>query len=223
MNTDNTLSFSIRESIFEAAQTLHQAGIPDSRREAGSLLQYVIDRDRTFIISHAEALITEEQSKSFHRCVQRRAAGEPLQYITGQQAFFGLDFEVNRDVLIPRPETEILVEIAATFLEGVKSAPFVCDVGTGSGCIAVALLDSNRRATAMAIDVSEAAIRVARRNALRHSVANRVTFVVADCFRAMRAGERFDLVISNPPYVAGLALEGLQREVRDHEPRVALT
>lgn len=223
MNSDSKSNVSIRESIFEAAQTLHQAGISDSRREAGSLLQYVIDRDRTFIISHAEDLITEEQWQSFRNCVQRRATGEPLQYITCRQAFYGLDFEVNRDVLIPRPETELLVETAASLLEGVTSPPFVCDVGTGSGCIAVALLDSNQRASAIALDVSEAAIQVARRNALRHSVKDRVAFVVADCFRAMRAGERFDLVISNPPYVAGVALDGLQREVRDHEPRVALT
>ncbi len=224
MDSEIKLSVSIAESILEAAETLRQAGISDPRREAGSLLQYIINRDRTFIISHAEDLVTAEQQQNFRRCVARRAGGEPLQYITGRQAFFGLDFEVTKDVLIPRPETELLVETALSLLDASGAAPFVCDVGTGSGCIAVALLHQHQRAFALGIDLSEAAIRVAQRNARRHSVTERIAFFVSDCFAAMRHGEaRFDLVVSNPPYVAGLALDGLQREVRDHEPRVALT
>jgi release factor glutamine methyltransferase len=220
----NRMSISIAAAILEATETLREGGVPEARREAGSLLQYVIDRDRTYIISHAEDLITAEQQQSFRLCVERRAKGEPLQYITGRQAFYGLDFEVTKDVLIPRPETELLVEAALRLIDVEPAEPFVCDVGTGSGCIAVALLHENKRASAVGIDFSVAAIRVARRNARRHSVNGRISFVVADCLSAIKAGNpRFDLVVSNPPYIAGSALEGLQREVRDHEPRVALT
>jgi release factor glutamine methyltransferase len=218
------MSVSIAQAIREAAQTLRQGGVPDAHREAGSLLQHVIDRDRTFLITHAEDLITPLEQQSFRECVGRRAEGEPLQYITGRQAFFGLDFEVTKDVLIPRPETELLVEAALPLIGNGPPAPSICDVGTGSGCIAVALLHENQRATAVGIDLSIDAIQVARRNSVRHSVAARISFLAADCLSALGTGKPiFDLVVSNPPYVAASALDGLQREVREHEPRLALT
>ena len=133
------MNVSIAAAIREAAQALRQGGVPDSRREAGSLLQHVMDRDRTFIITHAEDLITPEEQQCFREYIARRAEGEPLQYITGRQDFFGLDFEVTKDVLIPRPETELLVETALALVDEGPPAPFICDVGTGSGCIAVTL------------------------------------------------------------------------------------
>jgi len=218
------MSVSIAEAIREAAQILRQADVSDARREAASLLQHVIHRDRTFIITHAEELITQDELVAFRKFVTRRAKGEPFQYLTGRQAFFGLDFEVTRDVLIPRPETELLVELALPLIAKGAVAPYVCDVGTGSGCIAVALLHENQRATAVGIDISIEAILVARRNAASHSVAARTSFMVADCLSALVTGKQlFDLVVSNPPYVAASALNDLQREVRDHEPRLALT
>ncbi|CAN5862169.1 peptide chain release factor N(5)-glutamine methyltransferase [soil metagenome] len=218
------MSVSIAEAIREAAQTLRQGGVPDSRREAGSLLQHVIRCDRTFVITHAEDLITLEEQQCFRDCVARRIEGEPLQYITGRQAFFGLNFEITNSVLIPRPESELLVESALQLVDRGPAAPFVCDVGTGSGCIAVALLHEIQTATAVGIDLSIEAIQVARRNALRHSVAARVSFLVSDCLSALGVGKPvFDLMVSNPPYVASSALAGLQREVRDHEPRLALS
>ena len=217
------MSLSAGELMLDAAEALREAGVPEARREAGSLLQYVIQRDRTFLLSHPEYVLTAEQEETFRRYVARRANGEPSQYITGTQAFFGLDFEVTKDVLIPRPETELLVERALKLLATSIGNPFICDVGTGSGCIAIALLHENQSASAIAIDVSEAAIRVAKRNALRHHVINRLTFLASDGFSALRTNQnRFDLIVSNPPYVAGSAWNGLQREVRDHEPRVAL-
>jgi release factor glutamine methyltransferase len=218
------MSISIAEVIREAAQTLQQDGVSDARREAGSLLAHVINRDRTFIVTHAEDLITTEEHRRFRECVARRADGEPLQYITGHQAFFGLDFEVTKDVLIPRPETELLVETAVALAKMGNAAPTICDVGTGSGCIAVAILHELPLGTAVGIDLSIEAIQVARRNAARHSVDKRISFLVADCLSGVGRGRPiFDLVVSNPPYVAVSALEGLQREVRDHEPRLALT
>ena len=217
------MSVSIAEAIREGAQTLRQGGVTDARREASSLLQHVINRDRTFIITHAEDLITLEEHQNFRGCVARRAEGEPLQYITGCQVFFGLVFEVTKDVLIPRPETELLVETVLPMLEKGTATPSICDVGTGSGCVAVALLHENQQATAVGIDLSIEAIQVARRNALRHSVAARISFLVADCLSALEGGKPiFDLVVSNPPYVAASALDALQREVRDYEPRLAL-
>ncbi len=222
MGSENKSSASIAEMILEGAQILRRAGISEARREAGSLLQYVIGRDQTFIITHAEVSISDEECEVYRRFAERRAAGEPLQYITARQEFFGLEFEVTTDVLIPRPETELLVEAALNLMERIP-APFICDVGTGSGCIPISLLHQNRNASAIGIDLSEAAIRVAQRNASRHGVTDRLSLVVADCFSAFSdSGKRFDLIVSNPPYVADSAMNGLQREVRDHEPHLAL-
>jgi release factor glutamine methyltransferase len=146
-----------------------------------------------------------------------------LQYITGHQEFFGLDFEVNPAVLIPRPETELLVE-AALPLVGNAGTPLICDVGTGSGCIIISLLHARPDARGIAVDFSAEALRVARRNAERNAVVERVSFVAGDGFAAFsRDRQRFDLIVSNPPYIADAALAGLQREVRDHEPFLALT
>lgn len=214
---------SIAEAILQGAHDLRKAGVPEARREAGSLLAHVLGRDRTFILSHADDPISEEQLEMFCRSLEWRGTGKPLQYITGHQEFFGLDFEVTNDVLIPRPETELLVETALKLVSTAEAAPLVCDVGTGSGCVAVTLLHELPHARGVAIDVSTAAIEVAKRNALRHSVSERLEFVVSDCFAELnRKNPVFDLIVSNPPYVAVRELEGLQREVRDYEPHLAL-
>jgi release factor glutamine methyltransferase len=159
-----------------------------------------------------------------------------MQYITGHQEFFGLDFEVTSDVLIPRPETELLVEKALQLVSSSAVAPFICDIGTGSGCIAITLLHellpNHPDARAVAIDISEAALEVAKRNAARHLVTEHVSFVVSDGFAALdrkdhgnrdeTPRELFGLMVSNPPYVADAAISSLQKEVRDFEPRLAL-
>lgn len=207
----------------QGAHKLRKAGVPEARREAGSLLAHVIERDSSFIISHAEDPITSEELDRFGEFLDWRAKGKPLQYITGHQEFFGLDFEVTADVLIPRPETELLVEAALKLVSNPEAEIFICDVGTGSGCVAVTLLHELPHARGMAIDVSGAAIEVAKRNASRHSVSERLEFLVSDCFAGInRKVPVFDLIVSNPPYIAARELEGLQREVRDYEPRVAL-
>jgi release factor glutamine methyltransferase len=215
------IKVSIADALKRASQELDHAGVAEARREAGSLLEYVIAKDRTFLISHAEDLLSEEELKRFENAIERRAAGEPAQYITGTQDFFGRAFRVSADVLIPRPETELLVEAA---LEVMKPDSVICDVGTGSGCIAITLLCERRDARAVAIDISEAALNVARQNAREHSVQERIDFVLSDCFSALIEDvSEFGLIVSNPPYVAAKALPGLQREVRDHEPLVALS
>ena len=216
----------IADALREAATRLRVAGLAEPRREAGSLLSHVLGRDTAFLITHADEALAGEELSAFRAAVARRAAGEPFQYIAGRQEFYGLEFEVTPDVLIPRPETELLVGAALELLKGAE-APSVCDVGTGSGCIAVALLHELGDARGLGIDVSPSALEVAARNAERHGVGGRLRLLVSDCFDALGAGEdegvRFDLIASNPPYVAEAALEGLQREVREHEPRVALT
>jgi release factor glutamine methyltransferase len=212
---------SISDLLREASQILKDAGVPEARREAGSLLSHVIDRDRTFLIGHAEDLVGDDDLARFQKAIARRASGEPLQYITGVQDFYGREFRVTPDVLIPRPETELLVEAALEIIAG-ESAPLICDVGTGSGCIAVTLLCERTDARAIAVDVSDAALAVAANNAHRLGVSDRITFKISDCFDAVGASA-FDLVVSNPPYVSADALAGLQREVRDHEPLVALS
>jgi release factor glutamine methyltransferase len=214
------MSKSISDSLKEAAETLRDAGVPEARREAGSLLSFVISKDRTFLISHAEDLVAPENLKCFRDAVTRRAAGEPLQYITGVQDFFGREFRVTPDVLIPRPETELLVEAALGVIAN-EATPMICDVGTGSGCIAITLLCERRDARAFALDISPAALEVAAENARRHGVEDRIVFKVSDCFETVDS--EFELIVSNPPYVADNALPGLQREVRDHEPLVALS
>ena len=215
-------NYSIVEALKEASRILNVAGVPEARREAGSLLSFVLAKDRTFLISHAEDPVDDDALDQLRGFVERRAAGEPLQYITGVQDFYGREFRVTPDVLIPRPETELLVEAA---LEVVKTNEvFICDVGTGSGCIAGTLLNEMPGARAVAVDKSPAALEIAKINAAKQAVADRVEFAVSDCFDALdRSKYQFDLIVSNPPYVAESALAGLQREVRDHEPIVALS
>jgi release factor glutamine methyltransferase len=215
---------SIAQEIVEAARVLRKAGVSEARREAGSLLAHTISRDRTFLITHADEPLSNDDASRFRWFVARRASGEPLQYITGHQEFYGLDFEVTPAVLIPRPETELLVETALRLLKDAKQPPLVCDVGTGSGCIAISLLHEQAQASCIALDISTPALAVAARNAARHNVGNRLTLVASDCFNALdRERARFSLIVSNPPYVTAEAHEGLQREVREHEPQTALT
>lgn len=212
------MATTIADTLREATSLLREAGVPEARREASSLLSYVIGRDRTFLISHAGDPVDEQHQVRFREAVVRRAGGEPLQYITGVQDFFGRVFRVTTDTLIPRPETELLVEAA---LEVIAEGASICDVGTGSGCIAVTLLCERTDARAVAVDISEAALAVAAENAQRLGVSDRIVFEVSDCFANVNS--TFDLIVSNPPYVSANALPGLQREVRDHEPLVALS
>ena len=214
---------SIAEALTMAAQVLNGAGVPEARREAGSLLSFILGKDRTFLISHAEDQLSDDAFLRFREGVERRAGGEPLQYITGVQDFFGREFRVTSDVLIPRPETELLVEAAIEVI-GDASEPFICDVGTGSGCIAVTLLCELQAARAIAVDKSSLALEMAKLNTRKHGVSDRTEFAISDCFSALDPGQyQFDLVVSNPPYVSAEMMEGLQREVRDHEPLVALS
>lgn len=159
-------------------------------------------------------------AEAFDSLVARRVAREPLPYIVGHREFWGLDFEVSPAVLIPRPDTELLVELALELFPARAECLFVADAGTGCGCLAVAIASERPNARVTATDISEAALAVARRNATRHGVADRITFVPGDLLSPVT--ERCDLIVANPPYVAERSRPGLQPEVRDYEPDVAL-
>jgi len=211
---------SIGNAITTGAEALKAAGIEAGRMDASSLMAHALNCDRAFLIAHSNEPLSNELQHSFEESITRRAAGEPLQYITGRQEFFSLEFAVTPDVLIPRPETELIVEIAIAALQ-YNPAPRLTDICTGSGCIAVSILDAVPTATAIAVDLSAAALRIARQNAERHHVDGRLQLRRSDLFSDLPAGEPYDLIVSNPPYVSDEEMKSLPREVR-FEPSQAL-
>ena len=217
-------SATIAETLKLASQQLRAASVQNDVLDAQTLLAEALGKDRTYLIVNFNEHLSEELQAKFQRLIARRSAGEPVQYITGHQQFFGLEFEVTPDVLIPRPETELIVEETIRLVEEHKIlAPIIIDVGTGSGCIAVTLARELEDAQISACDISEAALTVARRNAAKHDLADRIQFINSDLLSAFPETELADFILSNPPYVAASELPTLQREVRDWEPHMALT
>ena len=209
----------ISTALSSATEILAESGVAESRREAASLLAFVLEKDSAFLIAHADDDLAANQKLLFESCVRRRARHEPFQYIVGHQEFYGLDFEVSPDVLIPRPETEILVECAVGILSDINDPRF-CEIGVGSGCISVSILQAVESAAAVGVDISEAALNVARRNADQYNVDGRLDLMHGDIFSGVTG--TYDLIVSNPPYVPRDHLDSLQAEVRDFEPSVAL-
>jgi release factor glutamine methyltransferase len=208
-------------------QRLEVAGVPSHALSTELLLMHVLQRDRAWLYAHAGDAFDPAAKDEYFRLLERRAAGVPTQYLTGHQEFWGLEFEVTPAVLIPRPETEHVVEVALDRLADRKNHPLrIADVGTGSGCIAVALAHELPHSEIFATDTSAPALEVARRNAARHAVSDRIHFIEGDLLGPIRsplsAPEFLDLVVSNPPYVGRQEQAGLSREVRDHEPHAAL-
>jgi release factor glutamine methyltransferase len=229
----------VRTALKEAMARLRTANVPSHTLAAELLLMHALDRDRTWLYTNPEFPLDRGAVEAYFALVGRRAAGEPTQYLTGKQEFWGLEFEVTPAVLIPRPETEHVVEVALERLgaRGLKidmatGAPSprlrIADVGTGSGCLAVALARELPHAETIATDISAAALDVARRNAVRHAVADRVHFLETNLLEALLVSplgphpSPLDVIVSNPPYVARNEAAALPREVRDHEPHAAL-
>jgi release factor glutamine methyltransferase len=223
---------SVREVLRQGIARLRQAEVPSFTLAAELLLLYVTGRDRTWIYSHPEDMLSSREVAAFFALVDRRCQGEPTQHLTGKQEFWGLEFQVTPDVLIPRPETEHVVEVALDRLavrelragrspklsgEGVT----IVDIGTGSGCIALALAKELPSAIIYASDISSAALEVARRNAQRLGFAARIRFLESHLFDAFLP-LKFDLIVSNLPYIGRREADSLPREVRDHEPELAL-
>lgn len=216
--------------IAEGTTALTAAGVGTPRLDAEVLLAAACELDRTALYTRAREPVSPRCAETFHGFLARRARREALQYIVGRQEFWSLEFTVTPDVLIPRPETEQLVELALDILRPILPVrgvgarrpvpPRLCDVGTGSGCIAVALATELAGADVWALDVSTSALAVAEANARRHGVAERMRFLRSDLFTSV-SGQRFDVVVSNPPYLTANDLADLQPEVA-FEPRAAL-
>jgi release factor glutamine methyltransferase len=200
---------------------LRGRGVESPRLEAQILLAHAMRCPRIELVARSHDEPTEAERAAFKDLIRRRVDGWPVAYLVGHREFYLLPFEVTPAVLIPRPETETLVLEALRLLKGAAAAR-VLDLGTGSGCVAISVAHQAKGAAVTAVDVSPDALDVARRNAERHGVADRVTFLQGDLFAPLAAGSTFDLIVSNPPYVTPAELAGLAPEVRDHEPRVAL-
>jgi len=206
----------------EAARALRAAGAPAADRDAERLLRHVLGWDLASLLARPESPVAAPAESEFRALVARRVRREPLQHLVGTQAFWRHDFLVTRDVLIPRPETELLVEAALERLRPL-TRPVIADVGTGSGCIALSLAAELPGAEVHATDNSQPALRVARENARRLGLEGRVVFHAGDLLEPLASlSGAIDLVVSNPPYVDRAERDALAPEVRDHEPEGAL-
>jgi len=210
------------DALSQAVSLLEQT-IPNPRHEAEWLLSFLLRSDRSGILAHYHDELDSSLSSDFFSLVRDRASGKPLQYILGMQEFRGLEFEVTTDVLIPRPETELVVDQVLDSFTGPQGT--LIDCGTGSGCIAVSIAVESPQARVIALDLSAAALNVAKRNARAHNVLDRVQFLGGDLLAPLnvrRIEGKVDCIVSNPPYVPEKDFTSLQREVRDWEPKLAL-
>lgn len=212
----------VREAVVWATRELEASAAlrVDAARDAALLLIHAVGVTRAAMIAEPERALTAEQARAYEALIARRLKNEPIQYITGEQEFYGLALRVTPAVLIPRPETEHLVEAVLAEMD-VRERVRVLDVGTGSGAIAIALASRLPRAEIVGVDISRAALEVARENAARHGVSGRVRLVESDLLGGL-AGEGFDAIVANLPYVAEGEREGLHPQVREWEPSQAL-
>lgn len=211
----------VRAALAAAAERLAAAGVADAEREAGWLLAHSLGCSAGALRLRAAEALAPDQAGAFEGLLARRAAREPLQYILGSEEFLGLSFRVTPAVLIPRLDTEVLVLEAVERLAG-RGPVRLADIGTGSGAIAVALAHLLPEAAVVAVDLSPEALAVAAENARANGVAGRVEFRQGDLLAPL-AGERFDAILSNPPYIGEDEMAGLMPEVREYEPHLALT
>jgi len=211
----------LKQALSSAIDRLEAADVGSPRMNAEVLLMFVLGVNRAYLYAHPERDLTAEDEARYDEVLARRATGMPSQYITGHQEFWGLDFVVSPAVLIPRPETEHLVETVLELARGIPH-PKLVDVGTGSGCVALALAHELKSAEVYAVDVSADALEIARANAARLQLDGRVRFMQSNVLEALADVCDFDFVVSNPPYVGFGEADKVQKSVRDFEPRVAV-
>lgn len=225
----------IREVIQKSAQFLERHGVESARLQAEHLLGHVLKLPRLKLYLDFDRVLNAPELESLRGLVKRRAAREPLQHLLGTANFCGLELKVNRHVLVPRPETELLAERALEWLNSERetrnaeqskslltSALTMLDLGTGSGCLAIALAKALVDARVVAVDVSAEALVVAKENAAKHQVTERIQFLSGDLFGPVEPGAQFDLIVSNPPYIPTAEIATLQPEVREFDPVGAL-
>jgi len=215
----------LRQTLNAAVEQLTAAQVPSPRMNAELLIMFTLDCDRAYLYAHPERELTSDETQRYDEALARRATGVPAQYITGHQEFWGMDLIVSPAVLIPRPETEHIVEtvleLAKSTAERRASPPVIVDVGTGSGAIALALAKELPSAEIHATDISPEALEVATANAARHELTSRIKFHQADLLEGLSPAS-FDFVVSNPPYVGESEEDSVQLEVRKFEPRAAV-
>lgn len=201
---------------------LKEKGCETPRLDAEVLLAHAWNCPRIQLYVRYNETLPDNVRATMRELVKRRAALEPVAYLIGQREFFSLEFEVQQGVFIPRPATETLVMEALRLIEG-RNAPRVLDLCTGTGCIAMTIAHHHKTAQVTAVDLNPLAVDTASRNAERHQVSDRVTILEGDLFAAVEESDRFDLIVSNPPYIRDDELTGLSPDIRDHEPQLALT
>ena len=210
----------VRQMLLKAAETLRSAGVDSPLLDAELMLAKALKVTRTHLLGHPESPVPREPSELFLLWIKRRAAREPLAYILCEKEFYGLTFYVVPSVLIPRPETEFLVDAGLQYLKS-QPRPKAADIGTGSGAVAVTLAKYAPHAAIWATDVSSRALTIAKRNAVQLGVAERIHFAEGDLLAPL-AGEKFNLIISNPPYIPSGEIPALMPEVSRYEPKSAL-
>ena len=207
----------LKELIRESILKLEQAGISDAKTDAFLLLETAAGITRSEYLMNPDKLLTGEELKMFEGFLKRRLTHEPCQYIIGETEFYGLPFIVNEHVLIPRQDTEVLLEEASRVI---KNGSSVLDLCTGSGALAVTLKHLHPDSSVTAIDISDEALSVAKKNAKRNKC--EIKFLLSDLYAKLNKDEKFDVIVSNPPYVSEAEYETLMPEVKDHEPSLAL-
>lgn len=212
----------VLEVIQRSAEFLAKKGVESPRLQVELLLAHLLEMPRMKLYLNFERVLVESELEKLREFVKRRGNREPLQHIIGTANFCGLEFIVNRHVLIPRPETEILAERAWKFLCNLGGQPSALDFGTGSGCLAIMLARKYPTAEVHAVDISSEALAVARENATRHKVVERIKFHDGDGFGAIADQKKFNLIVANPPYIPSAEIPTLEPEVRDHDPKLAL-
>ena len=213
----------LKQAVDAAYQFFLDNDVPSPRLNAELLLMFVLGRERAYLYAYPERELTPEEQSRYDEVVRERARGCPTQYITGHQEFWGLDFIVSPAVLIPRPETEHVIETVLELLKEYKpnGKLRMIDIGTGSGCIALALGTELPQVEIHACDISEEALEVACANAVRLGLEKRIQFRQSDLLSAY-TGEQFDFIISNPPYVGESEADKVQKQVREFEPKTAV-
>jgi release factor glutamine methyltransferase len=200
---------------------LRAGGIATAMRDAEVLVGHYLNRDRADLYRHGESLLSNEELAAVNERLSRRVRGEPIAYIIGKKEFWSLEFEVDSSVLIPRPETEFLVEAVVTCAGSMHHSPLrILEIGTGSGAVVVALASELAQARFFASDISPQALRRARKNASRQGLASRISFFCGDLCKPLKG--QFDFVVSNPPYISEYEYDHLPSDVRDFEPKEAL-
>ena len=212
----------IAQALDQAARKLAEAGVEEAREEARLLLRHALGVSSADLYLRLPGPLAEATERAYTALLERRARREPLAYILGSASFYGLDLRVDRRVLIPRPETELIVDAALDCIHGsAQDGLLVADIGAGSGCLAIALaVNAPQLRRVYAVDTSEDALVLARQNAQRHAVDERITFLSGDLLDPLP--EPVDIIVANLPYIPAPDIEGLMPEVRDHEPRAAL-